>query len=149
MKRECGTCTKCCEGWLTGEALGHNFYPGKPCHFLAINKGCTVYEKRPKDPCSSYKCAWLANEDIPEWMKPSEVNAIITEKQINGIPYLSVKETGSTLNSKVLTWLILYALKNTLNIYWQIDGGANWIGSKEFLEEMKKPPITTLSIVKK
>ena len=64
MKRECGTCTKCCEGWLTGEALGHNFYPGKPCHFLAVNKGCTVYAKRPKDPCSSYKCAWLANEDI-------------------------------------------------------------------------------------
>ena len=63
-KRSCGSCTKCCEGWLSGEALGHKFYPGKPCHFIAIGKGCSVYAKRPQEPCVSYKCGWISNEAV-------------------------------------------------------------------------------------
>lgn len=131
-KRECGSCTKCCEGHLTGAALGHAFYKGKPCHFIAIGKGCTVYAKRPKDPCMSYKCAWLTNEDIPEWMKPDQVNAIIDEREINGIHWIDVKEAGSVLQSKILTWFIQYALENNKNLHWTIEGGNYWIGSPEF-----------------
>ncbi len=138
-KRSCGDCTKCCEGWLSGEALGHTFYPGKPCHFIAIGKGCTVYAKRPKEPCQTYKCAWLADEDIPEWMKPSEINAIFTHKEVNGIPYLHLKEAGSELSSKVLSWAIVYCLSKGMNLYWEINGGPNYIGSTDFLKEIEKP----------
>lgn len=136
-KRSCGDCTKCCEGWLSGEALGHKFYLGRPCHFLAIGKGCTIYAKRPKEPCQTYKCGWLQSEDIPEWMKPSEINAIIDFCNINEIPYLRVKEAGEVLSSKVLTWIIQYALRNKLNLYWEVNGGANYSGSPEFLEAME------------
>lgn len=138
MKRECGTCTKCCEGWLTGEALGYKFYQGKPCHFVAIGKGCAVYAKRPKDPCVSYKCAWLTNDAIPEWMKPSEINTIIDERIEEGIKYLSVNEAGSKLDSAVLTWIIEYALANQLNLLWTVNGGEHWIGSPEFNKFMIK-----------
>jgi hypothetical protein len=131
-KRSCGTCTKCCEGHLTGEALGHTFYGGKPCHFIAIGTGCTVYEKRPKDPCISYKCAWLTNEDIPEWMKPSDINAIIDMRQIDGHQYLNLKEAGSPMQSRVLSWFFQYILKNGTNALWEVDGGSNWVGSPEF-----------------
>lgn len=137
-KRSCGDCTKCCEGWLQGEALGHKFYQGRPCHFLAIGKGCTVYAKRPKDPCQSYKCGWLQNEEIPEWMKPSEINAIVDFRDIEGIPYLRVKEAGQILSSKVLTWVIQYAISKNMNIYWEVDGGKNWLGSPEFQEALLK-----------
>lgn len=132
-KRSCGDCTKCCEGYLEGKALGHSFYRGKPCHFLAIGKGCTVYAKRPKEPCQTYKCAWLIDENIPEWMKPSEVNAIIDYSQTkSGIPYVRVNEAGSVLSSKVLTWVIQFCLSNNLNVYWTVDGGHNWFGTPEF-----------------
>ena len=136
MKRECGTCTKCCEGWLSGTALGHSFFPGKPCHFISIGKGCTVYPTRPKDPCVSYKCAWLTNLDIPEWIKPSEINAIIDEKKKDGIEYFLVHEAGETLDSKVLTWLIQHCLATSKNLVWKIDGVPYWIGSAEFNKKM-------------
>lgn len=137
-KRECGTCTKCCEGYLSGEALGHTFYAGKPCHFIAIGTGCTVYEKRPKDPCVSYKCKWLYDLDIPEWFKPNEINAIVDMRSANGIEYLNLKEAGAVLRSDVLSWIIQYGLNNKLNICWQINGGLKYIGSPEFIVEMQK-----------
>ena len=136
-KRTCGSCTKCCEGWLSGEALGHSFYPGKPCHFISIGKGCSVYSKRPKDPCVSYKCAWLLNLDFPEWMKPDEVNAIIDFREINGIKYIQVNEAGETLRSDVLTWIIQYCIKEKLNLSWKIKNGNNFLGTQEFLEVIK------------
>lgn len=138
LKRECGTCTKCCEGWLVGEALGHKFYLGKPCHFIAIGKGCTIYAKRPKDPCVSYKCGWLSNADIPEWMKPNEINAILDFCEIEKIQYLKVIEAGERLDSRVLTWIIQYVISNNLNLYWTVDGGANWIGTPNFTDAIQR-----------
>ena len=32
-------------------------------------KGCTVYEHRP-EVCSAFKCAWLADHQLPEWFRP-------------------------------------------------------------------------------
>lgn len=140
MKRECGSCTKCCEGYLQGSAYGKPFFPGNPCHFLTIGKGCNIYAKRPKDPCISYTCEWLVNEEIPEWFKPDEINAIITKRKMqdSDIEFWDVTEAGETLQSKVLTWLIMYALKNGINLRWNVAGGMHWIGSSEFIESMNK-----------
>lgn len=134
LKRECGTCTKCCEGYLTGEALGKTFYPGKPCHFVVIGKGCSIYAKRPKEPCVSYKCQWLINEDIPLWMKPSDIDAIIDVRKLNGVPFLNVKETGAPMQAKVLSWVFQYILEKGLNAIWEVNGGLNWAGSPEFVK---------------
>ena len=131
-KRECGTCTKCCEGWLTADIMGEKMYPGKPCRFIVIGKGCTVYANRPKEPCVSYKCGWLTNADIPEWMKPSEINAIIDLRQVENHTYLRLKEAGSFMQSRVLSWFFQYILKTGMNALWEVDGGLNWAGSPEF-----------------
>lgn len=131
IKRECGSCNKCCEGWLAGEAYGYNFYKGKPCHFMT-KEGCSIYKDRPEDPCRTYKCEWLANEKIPYWMKPNEINAIITARKNDLFDYLSVEEAGSILSAKVLNWLIQYALTNKINLEYHIDGGVNRIGDPLF-----------------
>lgn len=133
-KRTCGSCTKCCEGWLSGKALGHSFYSGKPCHFVAIGKGCSVYAKRPQNPCISYKCGWLTNLDIPEWLKPEASNVIIDFRDIEGYSYINLVEAGSTVSSKILNWFIQFTLNNQLNAVWQVEGGINWIGSPEFTQ---------------
>lgn len=141
MTRECGTCTKCCEGYLSGNIKGKSFYSGKPCHFVALGKGCSIYEERPKEPCISYKCSWLVDENIPEWFKPNEINAIVDVRKIQNISYLNVVEAGEKLRPEVLSWLILYALNNKLNFQWTIDNGSNYIGSSEFLSLMNKQVI--------
>lgn len=137
MTRSCDGCTKCCEGYLTGEAEGKTFYPGKPCHFVTIDKGCSIYTKRPKDPCVTYVCAWRSDDELPMWMKPSEVDAIVDKRvTTNGTRYLHVHEAGSSLSSRVLTWVIEYALATGTNLLWELDGGKHWVGSTEFAAEM-------------
>lgn len=136
MKRECGSCTKCCEGWLHAKIGNYEMHKGKPCHFISINKGCTIYAKRPHDPCVTFKCEWLQNADIPEWMKPNEIQAIFKTDAINNIPYLNLREAGKTLDSRVLTWAIQYAITNNINLCWEVENSEYWLGSLEFNEAM-------------
>lgn len=138
MKRECGNCTKCCEGFLSGEAKGKTFYNGKPCHFVAIGKGCSIYKERPINPCMSYKCSWLIDENLPEWFKPNVINAIIDVRKINDIEFVNVVEAGERLRADVLSWLITYCLNNGLNFHWTINNGSNWIGSQDFIDAMNE-----------
>ena len=132
MTRTCNGCTKCCEGWLEGSVNGHAFFRGRPCFFL--NKGCSIYESRPQDPCRSYNCAWVDDMQFPEWMKPDLVNVIINRAMYKDTIYYVLVESGSLLNVKVLSWMIQWAFNNKQNLMYYIDGGMNRVGSKEFLE---------------
>lgn len=138
MNRKCGDCTKCCEGYLSGSVKGKEFYLGKPCHFVAIGKGCSIYKDRPKNPCESYKCLWLVDEQLPEWFKPNEINAILDIRHIDNIPFINVLEAGETLRSDVLSWLITNTINKGWNLRWEINKGSHWIGSQEFLDAMEK-----------
>jgi len=138
MSRECGTCTKCCEGYLTGSVKGRDFYGGRPCHFVVIGRGCSTYDDRPKNPCITYNCAWLLNSEFPEWLKPEQSGVIIDWRTVNGIKYLNVTEAGGKLTTSMLSWLIVYIMNIRGNLKWIIDNGAHWIGNSDFLEAMKK-----------
>ena len=135
-KRSCDGCTKCCQGHLSGEAHGHAFYQGRPC-FYCSEDGCTIYANRPDNPCKTYSCSWLNDPDIPEWMKPDKVGAIVSKKLVKGIEYLELVEAGNVMPAKVLSWFVTYGLNKKLNLLWQVEGGNNWIGSNEFLDAMK------------
>lgn len=138
--RECDGCTACCEGWLSGEALGKRFFPGQPCHWMNCN-GCTVYEHRPPV-CSDFICAWKGNHFLPEWFKPTESNVICRwktwkpiedcEPEDRGGVYLTVCEAGKQIDPKCLTWLNNYAQAGLLNYKYQVQGRWHWMGSKEF-----------------
>lgn len=131
--RSCDGCTKCCEGWLHGEAYSHKFWRGRKCHYLC-NKKCSIYENRPPYPCRTFKCQWLINKNVPQWMKPDHVNAILVSRKNNGFEYLEVNEAGEKLKSEVLSWAIMYALQHKINLLYMLDGGFNRIGSEEFLK---------------
>jgi hypothetical protein len=131
ITRTCDGCTKCCEGWLTGEAHGHQFYRGRPCFFL--NKTCTIYEDRPPV-CRNFKCRWLDEDIFPEWMKPDLVDVIINKEVFNNIEYYVLVEAGKLLDVRVLSWMIQWVINNNKNLLYYIDNGMNRIGSKEFLE---------------
>lgn len=132
--RSCNGCTKCCEGYVTGEAKGIPFYPGKPCHFQSC-KGCSIYNDRPKL-CRDFKCVWVEqNSPLPEWMYPKVSNIIVTRKEYgNGKDYIEITEAGDVLKAKILSWFTFYYFSTQIPIAYQIEGGWNYIGPKDFID---------------
>lgn len=139
--RSCDGCTKCCEGYLAGDIRGHwmGIAPdgvNKSCFFLELGKGCKEYEKRPVDPCRTFKCDYLTNKDVPEAFKPSRANAIFTTRTVKGIEYIQLIEAGRKLDSEVLSWAMSYALANNLNFAWRVLENIFWIGDEAFNKMM-------------
>ena len=130
--RSCGGCTMCCQGWLHANIYGEMMYSGNPCRFVAEDK-CAIYINRPHSPCKTYRCGWLVDHSLPEWLKPSVSNVICTWRDRNESMYLEVKECGVPLDSKVLSWLIGFHLNKKVNIYYELHGGWNAIGDQDFL----------------
>lgn len=138
MTRECGSCTKCCEGFLEGTVNDIKFFRGRPCHFVAIGKGCTIYDERPLDPCIVYRCAWLDDPSVPEWLYPHESNVIVDKREINGIPYWQLMEAPAPVSARVLSWFMSKGINEKLNVVWSVENGRNWFGSAEFCMAMTK-----------
>ena len=135
--KECGTCTKCCEGWLKAKIIGHDMYPGKPCFFVEIGKGCTIYEDRPKDPCKDFLCEWMKIESMPDEFKPENTGVIMHRQENNGNPYLSITESPFSPSAKYLSWALVYAKNTDQNIVWSVDGVFWWIGNEDFCNQMR------------
>ena len=104
---------------------------------LVILKWKTDAGNRPKNPCKDYNCEWLKDTRIPEWFKPSESGILLTGRKINKIDYLEITEAGSSLTIEMLNWLFQLHLKTGTNMYYEIKGGWNWMGTPEFCKEMQ------------
>jgi len=117
-------------------------FAGQPCHFLEKGcRGCTIYKDRPKDPCKEYTCAWLDDPSLPAWLKPDISNVIITKKTFmedKSGSYYQIIETGKKIDASVLNWIINWALKNQLNIHYQVDGKFHFMGTDTFHKLMNK-----------
>lgn len=68
------------------------------------------------------------------WMKPNEIDAIIDQREVEGIPYINIVEAGRTLDARVLSWVLTDLVAKEKNVKWEIDGGMTWFGSREFLQ---------------
>ena len=137
--RECGECTACCSGRLAGNIYGHVMKPGTPCHFLGANR-CSIYSKRPEDPCKNFVCVWLADQEriIPEWMKPSLSKVIIREEEWSGGKFWKALEYGQKMDAGILNWLIQHCIENDIPLLYEVSGSYNIIGPAEFREEIDK-----------
>ena len=98
--KQCGSCTKCCEGWLAGNAYAHQFYPGVPCAYLG--NGCTIYKNRPENPCKKFVCEWLVDESIPAYMQPNVSGAIIIKHD----DHVEMVECNPPLRTQALEWFL-------------------------------------------
>lgn len=134
MVRSCDGCTKCCEGYVKGEVRGIPLYRGKPCHFL--KEACTIYEERPKM-CKEFNCVWINDKEriFPEWLHPKISHALVVRREYaKNKDFLQIYEAGKTLDVKILSWFVGYALRDSVPIAYQIEGEWNYIGPKEFVE---------------
>ena len=130
--RECGTCTKCCDGWLSGSVNGYNFgiidNKRVPCNFVLECVGCKIYDERPKKPCQNYKCEWLVNKDVPEHFKPDTSNVLVTKR---GNKYYELTNAGEKVNSEVLEWWIDYVKKNNFKLSYYENNKINIVKNME------------------
>ena len=131
--RECGSCTKCCEGFTSGGAYGFKFGDSIPCHFLEIGLGCTIYEDRPKHPCQMYKCHWLTTPDVPEHFKP-EISHIMATRR--GQSYIVLTNAGPNPNSEVIEWYKMWCFENDFNLAYSQNGQDHFFGNPDFVKMM-------------
>lgn len=133
--RSCGTCTKCCDGWLSGEVRGHSMYPGKPCFFVTIGVGCNDYENRPENPCKDFRCVWLVDDEIPESKRPDLSNIVVTYAELDGIYYTRLVSAGDKLDKDSLDWYISFYKDRSANIWFDSNGTNYVIGTEEFINK--------------
>lgn len=120
MKRKCGECTGCCEGWLADTVWGRAMYPGKSCYFLK-NKKCSIYETRPNNPCRNFYCGWVKETEFPDWMRPDKSGVILADRVTDsGEKYLMVLPTYKKIDPDVFSFL--NQIKTKRNIKLIFDG---------------------------
>lgn len=137
--RECGTCTKCCEGHLSANIRGHEMFPGKPCFFVEIGKGCKDYENRPIQPCKNFSCGWKEFIEMPDEFKPDKSHVILSigKTPKNKITFWQLTKAPNNPSIEMLSWAFLYFAPRGVNLSWQINSNTYYFGSLEFCEEAK------------
>ena len=143
LGRSCDGCTKCCSGPLTAtiniesRSTVHELKPGNPCVFVQIGKGCGVYDERPNDPCKIFRCQYLVDEAVPEEMKPSRSNIILTvEEVLPNVEYIIAHEAGGTLEGDNLKWVTSLYDNYSVNASWKVDGKMYFQGDATFTAKM-------------
>ena len=138
MSRQCGTCTKCCDGTVAGVIRGHKMFPGQKCFFLGEN-GCSDYKNRPIFPCRMYKCLWLSDESVPDYFKPENVKAILDIEEFEGIKYLRINKGVEQYDENIIDFGKQYAKKNNLTFIWTDNNNvSHFIGNKELYIKILK-----------
>lgn len=81
-------------------------YPGNPCGHRRSG-GCAIYETRPEQPCRTFECAWLQDEEaFPEEMRPDQCGAIILPGRLwKEWLYLKAVPVGAIIPEATLEWL--------------------------------------------
>ena len=145
--RECGECTACCEGWLADKQL--DMYAGKACAHCRSG-GCAIYETRPEQPCRTFKCAWLQEEEaFPEEMRPDKCGAIVlTARYWREWSVMRATPVGAIIPESTLEWLRLHTLSQEIPLIFYERGLENGVythidrqrayGSPEFAEAIQE-----------
>ena len=128
-ERDCDGCTKCCDGWLTGEAYGYKFNINNAC-FWKGKKGCNIYDIRPIDPCVTFKCFWKYSSLVPIEFKPDKIGIILVERTIDGHKFLDVNIGGNIPSPELLLWVEEMYLQDKIKNIRVIIGDSFYVYSK-------------------
>jgi hypothetical protein len=144
-KRECGSCTACCEGWLESDEL--NMRPGRACQHCT-QAGCAIYDQRPEDPCIRFICGWLQDgSPLPDHLRPDRAGVIVLfDRPWHNWDVIRAIPTGPKVPAASLEWLKTHAQEVRLPLLFQEHGvkdGAftdlkhTGFGPPAFVEEVK------------
>lgn len=118
MNRQCGECTKCCEGHFKINVHGNMVTFNKPCVFAIKNKGCAIHKTKPS-PCSDFSCAWLKGL-FDEDMRPDKSNVIglFDNRETHLIDYVKLIETAQDNKvDEIVEWCDDRDINTTIESY--------------------------------
>ncbi len=113
-------------------------YPGKPCQFVEVGVGCSIYKDRPKEPCKLFECSWKASDFVPEQFSPKNTGQLLCAQRIDNIDYLCSVYAGKEIQPDYLSWLVGFAVARQLNVEWFVDGMSYALGSPDFLRARER-----------
>jgi SEC-C motif len=135
-ERHCGTCTACCDGWVRGTIEGHEMKPGQPCHFRGQGC-CTIYERRPVDPCRNFVCGWLQPQSpFPEEFRPDQLGVLIIPVRWKDKTAYILRSAGRDPDDTLLGWMRDFSRKSGRPFFYEQRGERFGFGPKEFQVEM-------------
>jgi uncharacterized cysteine cluster protein YcgN (CxxCxxCC family) len=125
--RNCDGCVACCNGTLSAMIGDHEVYRGSPCPHISCEKlNCSIYNDRP-EVCKQFRCLWLIQDDIPEWMKPSNSGILLIYRPTpdptadKGLLHAHVVE-GSKATAAIVMSVVYYAYRNDWTLKFIFDG---------------------------
>jgi len=134
--RQCGICTACCDGWVKGTVFGHEMYPGRPCHFRGEGC-CTIYERRPVDPCRNFICGWLqAESPFPEDFRPDRLGVLVIPVRWRDKTAYILRSAGRDPDEALLGWMREFSLRTDRPFFYEQKGERFGFGPREFQMEM-------------
>ena len=134
--RECGSCTACCDGWAVGTVYGHEMKPGTPCHFRGEGC-CTIYERRPTEPCRNFVCGWLrAGSPFPDSFRPDRLGVMIVATKWRNRPAYIMKSAGRDPDEALLAWMRGMSVQTGAPFFYEQKGERFGFGPPEFQHEM-------------
>ena len=94
--------------------------PGKPCQHCTT-EGCAIYENRPKNPCQTYRCAWLREDgDLPDDFRPDLCGAVVSlNRKWNDWGVIHAAPVGAKIPPDTFEWLKAYAVKRGIPMIYQ------------------------------
>mgnify|MGYP000226898381 FL=1 len=135
-RRECGTCTACCDGWVRMNIHGHDVFPGKPCPY-STGHSCSIYENRPEYPCRKFVCGWLEKDSpLPEEYRPDKIGVIFVIMEWRGTPIYTLTPAGRDPGEDVLAWAREWSARTQRPFLYQLNGEWYAFGPPEFRKEM-------------
>lgn len=135
MPNVCGTCQRCCEGWLHAKVKNKVLSPNNPCIFLndgILKFGCSIHEERPIKPCRIFNCLWIT-KNMPEKFKPSISGVIPMQNIIEKQPYIFLVNAPRYPSKELVDWFI-YNYENSNILYFNKKDEIVTFGSTDFIE---------------
>jgi hypothetical protein len=135
-RRECGTCTACCDGWVVGTIHGHDMKPGVPCHFRGEGC-CAIYESRPEEPCRSFACGWLLpGSPFPEDFRPDRLGVMIIPIRWRSRAAYILRSAGRDPDERLLGWMQDFSARTGAPFFYERAGERYGFGPEAFRQEM-------------
>jgi hypothetical protein len=116
--KNCDGCVACCNGTLNIDVYGEQVNRTHSCSKICYtNNNCSEYTNRPPV-CSNFKCLWLTQDDIPEWLKPSKSGMLMIYRK----SYLEIHSVkGMDLGADVFLVGIHFAYMNNWPVRFYVN----------------------------
>ena len=112
--------------------------PGVACFFKG-DGCCTIYERRPQEPCRNFVCGWLQPESpFPDDFRPDRVGVMVIPIKWRGIPAYILRSAGRDPDEAMLEWMRAFSLRTQRPFFYEQGGERYGFGPPEFQGEMSE-----------